>query len=111
MIRIYLILISLTIIGAFGGYSFKKASNSSEKIYLILTNKWLYIGGILYLLSAILNIYVLKFLPYTVVLPMTSITYIWTMLISYYLLNEKVSKRKICGVVFIFIGATLVGLD
>jgi hypothetical protein len=44
---------------------------------------------------AIINILVLKQLPYTIVFPLTSITYIWTLMISYFLLGEKI-KGKNC---------------
>ncbi|MFR2167688.1 MAG: hypothetical protein ACLS5W_07540 [Coprococcus sp.] len=47
----------------------------------------------MYLVSALLNIYVLRYLDYSVVLPLTSVTYIWTMVISYFILKEKISKK------------------
>ncbi len=62
-------------------------------------------------MGALLNIYVLKFLPYTVVLPMTSLTYIWTMIISFYLLKEKITFKKILGVMLILIGAFLISIS
>lgn len=62
-------------------------------------------------MGALLNIYVLKFLPYTVVLPMTSLTYIWTMIISFYLLKEKITFKKILGVTLILIGAFLISIS
>lgn len=62
-------------------------------------------------MGALLNIYVLKFLPYTVVLPMTSLTYIWTMIISFYLLKEKITFKKILGVILILIGAFLISIS
>jgi len=41
------------------------------------------------------------------VLPLTSITYIWTMLVSYLALKEKITKNKIIGVILICVGAVL----
>ena len=103
----YIILIIMTIIGSIASLFLKKAS-SSEKIKELLKNKNIYIGGILYLLSAILNIYILKYLDYSVVLPLTSITYIWTLIISYKMLKEKISLKKIMGVSLILIGAIII---
>lgn len=94
----------MTISGAFGSYFFKLASGAdfkTEKIKLVVH---LAIGGSLYFLGAVLNIIVLKFLPYTIVFPLTSITYIWTFVISYLLLKEKLTIKKIIGLAFIFIG-------
>ena len=74
------ILIVMTILGAFAGMFLKRAS-SNLNIKALLLNYNLYIGGLLYLISALLNIYVLRFLDYSVVLPLTSITYVWTCLL------------------------------
>ena len=104
-IKYYIILITFTIMGSVGGYFFKRAADSKSLKDLIF-NKFLYIGGSLYFLSALLNIYVLKYMDYTVVLPLTSITYIWTLFISKKLLNEKIGRLKIGGVVFIILGVT-----
>lgn len=105
----YIVLIIMTMIGATASLFLKKASNSNSIINL-LKNKNIYIGGFLYLLSAVLNIYVLKYLDYSVVLPLTSITYIWTLIISYKLLEEKISSKKIIGVCCILTGAVIIVL-
>lgn len=103
----YLALIIMTIIGAFAGYFLKRASLSKGLKELII-NKYLYLGGFLYFISALINIYVLRYMDYSVVLPLTSITYIWTMIISYFFLNEKISKKKIVGIFAIIIGAIFI---
>ena len=109
LLMYYLILIIMTLIGAIASLYLKKASNL-EGMFNIIKNINLYIGGILYLISAILNIYILKFLDYSIVLPLTSVTYIWTMILSYFKLNEKINKKKIIGVILIIIGAILVSI-
>lgn len=100
-------LIVMTVMGSIAAFCLKKASSSNNLIELI-RNKFLYCGGVLYFLSALVNIYLLRILPFSVVLPITSITYIWTMLISYFLLKEKMSFKKISGVVLIVLGVVLV---
>jgi len=65
------------------------------------------VGGLLYVLGAGLNILILKKLPYTVVLPLTSLTYVWTMIISYLVLNEKITRLKITGVTLILVGSII----
>ncbi|MDU6265995.1 MAG: EamA family transporter [Anaerocolumna aminovalerica] len=105
----YVILIIMTIVGSIASFYLKK-STSSKGIYKLLMNKYLYLGGLLYFISAIMNIFVLQYLEYSVVLPLTSITYIWTMLISYYKLNEILSTKKILGICAILIGAVFVVL-
>lgn len=44
------------------------------------------------------------------VLPLTSLTYMWTMFLSYLILDEKITKRKIAGVILILIGAVFVSI-
>lgn len=106
----YISIIIMTILGAFAGLFLKKSS-SARNIKEILLCLNLYIGGILYLISAFINIYVLKILDYSVVLPLTSITYIWTMIISHIYLKENINSKKIIGVILIFLGAIIVTLN
>ena len=74
-------------------FIFKKASGT-DGILAMIKNVNLYIGGFLYLASAILNIWLLRYLEYSVVLPLTSLTYIWTMVFSYMILKEKITKKE-----------------
>lgn len=99
----------MTMLGAAAGFYLKKASGSLE-IPSLLKNPSLYVGGTLYLISAVLNIYLLKVLPYSVVLPLTAVTYIWTMILSHFFLKERISKKKIAGVCLILAGAVLIAL-
>lgn len=105
MISNLLLFLSFTGLGSLGGYFFKKASSPQKGIIYLLFNKNLYFGGVFYCLGAILNIIALKRLPYTVVLPISSITYVWTMVFSYFLLRENITFRKVVGVILIIIGA------
>lgn len=106
---IYIILLIETLLGALGGFCLKK-STTKESLIKSFLSPFLYLGGVLYVFSAILNIIVLKHLPYSVVLPLTSITYVWSLFISYYFLNEKITKIKIYGIILIVIGAIFIGI-
>lgn len=103
------VLVIMTAMGAVASLYLKKASSSSDVVTLV-RDKNLYAGAFLYLGSAILNIWVLKYLDYSVVLPLTSLTYVWTMFLSSRFLEEKITSRKMLGVAFIFIGAILVSM-
>ena len=109
MIKYYLILLVMTIMGSVASFFLKKAS-SNKTIKDLILNKNIYIGGFLYLFAALLNVYILKYLNYSVVLPLTAITYIWTMLISYKFLKEKITFRKIIGVSMIIVGVIFVAI-
>ena len=105
----YVLILAMTLMGAIASIFLKRAS-SSENFIKMLMNMNLYMGGGLYVASALLNIVVLRYLNYSVVLPLTSVTYIWTMVLSYMVLKEKISKKKIIGVICIIIGAVCVAL-
>lgn len=99
----------MTCLGSLGAVCFKKTSIGGDAFNVkeLLKNKWLYLGGALYVAGAVFNIIVLRFLPYSVVLPFSSITYIWTIIFSYRFFHEKVGKYKILAICCILAGVTL----
>ena len=105
----FMILIFMTLCGAVASLFLKRASGT-EGILKMFLNINLYIGGGLYLISAVLNVYILRYLDYSVVLPLTSITYIWSMILSYMILKEKITVKKMLGVALILIGAVFVSM-
>ena len=109
MTLLYTCLLFMTLMGSVASLFLKRAS-SSQNIKAMLFNINLYVGGLLYLISAVLNIWLLRLMDYSVVLPLTSLTYIWTMILSYLILKERISRKKIIGVVLILIGAVLVSV-
>ena len=104
MILNYILILLMTLLGAISSLFLKKASGSNS-IYKIFFNINLWIGGFLYFISAIFNIIVLKELDYSVVLPITSLTYVWTFLLAYFIFKEKMSIEKLCGIILVVLGA------
>lgn len=104
---VYLILLIMTYLGAQASVFLKKASAQITLIDLLKSIN-LYIGGFLYLIAACMNIYVLRFIEYSKVLPLTSLTYIWTLLLSYLVFKEKISKAKLSGVFLIIAGSLMI---
>lgn len=109
MILFFVTLIIMTMLGSVASLFLKRASGS-DCLAALLKSVNLYIGGFLYLASAVLNVWILRYLDYSVVLPLTSLTYIWTMVLSYMILKEKITAKKIGGVVLILLGAICVSL-
>ena len=107
MVIYYIVLLVMTMFGSVASLFLKKASGLNSLIDM-LKNINLYIGGFLYVSSAILNIWLLKILDYSVTLPLTSLTYIWTMVLSYFILKEKITVKKIAGVCLILVGAIII---
>ena len=105
----YILLLVMTMLCALASLFLKKASGS-DGIIEMFKNSNLYLGGLLYLVAVILNVYILRFLDYSIVLPLTSIIYIWTMVLSNIVLKEKITKKKIAGVFLILTGAICVSI-
>lgn len=104
---IYFLVILMTLIGASGAFFFKK---NAEKANGILSLVWLpsfYLGGLLYGLGALLNVILLRYVDYTILYPMTAITYIWSLAISRICLGEKITKNKTVGIMLICFGVLL----
>lgn len=102
------LLVINTIISAFASYFLKKASGSS--LLELLKNRFLYIGGALYVYVSLMTVWLLQKLPYTVVIPGGALAFVWTMLISRHFLGEKISWQKLAGVAFIIVGVICVAL-
>lgn len=108
---VYLIFPIMTLSGAMGAYFFKKGAVKLNGLVSLFTNWNIYLGGTLYVIAALLNIVALKFLDYSIVVPLTSMTYIWSMLISNIMLKEKITKNKITGMIMIIIGLVLIAVE
>ncbi|ALS00450.1 multidrug transporter [Enterococcus silesiacus] len=104
------ILVITTFSGSAGALALKKGMNDLPRLSLklVLTNGWIYLGSFLYILSAITNIVLLKFLDYSIAFPMTSLTYVWTVIISYFIFKEKLSIRKVLAVILIIVGVFII---
>lgn len=110
----YSFIFLMTIMGAVASLFLKNASGSLKgdsamgTVLNLLKTPSLYIGGVLYLLASVLNIYVLRILDYSSVLPLSAFTYVWTMFLARIRLGEKLTKRKMLGVFLVVLGAALV---
>ena len=112
LVFLYVLIIAGTAVGALASYHFKRASTSisginMESVNALAHDKRFILGVVLYLIAAANNIFILRYMDYSIILPMASLTYIWTMVLAYKLLGETITKRKIFGVVAIIIGAVL----
>lgn len=105
----FFLILCMTFMGSVASVFFKRASGSAGFMKMLF-NVNLFIGGFLYVAGAALNIVVLRYLDYSVVLPLSSVTYIWTMVLSYLILQERITKKKILGVLCIVLGAVCVAV-
>ena len=110
----YSFIFMMTIMGSVASLFLKQASGSlkGENLWALLWNLLktpsLYAGGALYLAASVLNIYVLRVLDYSSVLPLSAFTYVWTMFLARIRFGEKLTRRKMAGVFLVVVGAVLV---
>lgn len=104
----------MTILGSVASLFLKQASGSlkGENIAAIALNMLktpsLYVGGVLYLVASVLNIYVLRVMDYSSVMPLSAFTYVWTMFLARLKFGEKLTGRKMAGIFLVIFGAVLV---
>lgn len=103
-------LLAMGFLASLGSYFLKKSTADGLSIQALLFAPWFYLGGMLYVLSALVNLYLLHVLPYSIVVPLGSLTYIWTLLLSRRLLGEPITRQKVAGVALIFLGVALVAI-
>lgn len=108
-----------TIIGAFGPIFLKKGTDklnrnvfSSLKGFLKATigNGNLVFGISFYSASFVIYILALRGGDLSVIYPLVSLSYVWVSILSIWILKEHMNSIKWSGVLFIILGAALVGL-
>jgi drug/metabolite transporter (DMT)-like permease len=106
----YLLILGMTVLSAFGGYFLKKASGTTKNFWKLLRNKDLWIGGTLYVVSTAFTIWLLQLVEYSVAVPLGSMTYVWSLILAKYLLNEKITKRRVVGLCLIVAGVFMISI-
>ena len=106
-----ILVISATLVGAFGPILLKKASaRKLSQISSLMTNYYLFGGVALYALGTLLFIPALKGGDLSVLYPFVSLSYIWVSILSVKFLGEKINKLKWLGVSLIIVGVSFIGL-
>ncbi len=105
------LVVSATLVGAFGPILLKKASAKRlSKLGSLLTNYHLFGGVALYALGTILFIPSLKGGDLSVLYPFVALTYIWVSLLSVRFLGETMNRMKWAGIALIITGVSFIGI-
>lgn len=105
------LVVSATLIGAFGPILLKKASAKElSSIKSLSTNYPLFWGVALYAMGTLLFIPALKGGDLSVLYPFVSLSYIWVSLLSVKFLGESMNKFKWMGIALIILGVAFIGL-
>lgn len=97
-----ILILMASLVTALGQY-FWKISNMHIFVYIL-------IGFIFYGIGAIGMILAFKFGSFSVLHPMMSMGYIFTILIGCYFLNEAINFNKVIALILIIIGVVMIGV-
>ena len=98
-------------IGSFGAVFLKLgAEHMRGSVFSLLTNYWLGVGVVLYLLSSVFYMMGVSQGQLTVLYPMVSLGYIWAILWARIFFKEPFTRAKIGGLAMIICGVALINL-
>jgi len=107
---IILVLFS-SFVGSFGAVGLKLgAERLGGGLAKLLTNYWLALGIVLYLISSVFYMMGISQGELTVLYPMVSLGYIWALLWARLLFKEQFTVAKVGGLALIVFGVALINL-
>lgn len=86
-------------------------SVSFKSIISALFSIKVFMGFFFYGISSVFWLFVLKKLPLSIAYPSLSLTYIFVVILSVFILKEPFNIQKIFGMFFIFIGVCLLNIN
>ena len=110
LLRSMLLVFFASVIGSFGAVFLKFGAMRLNKNIWSFVNSRLVLGVALYLGSSVVYALGLRGGPVSVLYPMVSLGYIWTLFWSKIFFNEPLTRYKFAGLGLILVGVLLVGL-
>lgn len=110
LVRSMLLVFTASVVGSFGAVFLKLGAAQLTKSILSFLNWRLALGVALFLGSSVFYALGIKGGQLSVLYPMVSLGYIWTLLWSRLFFKEALTKQKFLGLGLILVGVFLVGL-
>ncbi len=110
LVRSMLLVFVASVIGSFGAVCLKLGSAKVNRSMLSFVNRSLVLGVALYLGSSVFYALGIKGGQLSVLYPMVSLGYIWTILWARLFFKEALTRQKFAGLALILIGVFFVGL-
>jgi drug/metabolite transporter (DMT)-like permease len=106
-----LLVLGASFVGSFGAVSLKSgADRLPGQVWRILFSWRIALGVVLFLLSSVLFVAGLKNGSLTVLYPLVSLGYVWTLFWSRLFFHEPFNRSKLLGLALILIGVFFIGL-
>src|SRR5262245_19029788 len=104
------LVLTASFIGSFGAVFLKGGAQRLElSLKALLTNWHLAAGVTMYLLSSVFFLMGIRNGELTVLYPMVSLGYVWTLLWSKLFFGEALTRSKLLGLAFILLGVACLG--
>ena len=110
LLRSMMLVFAASVVGSFGAVFLKMGANRLDGSLLSFLNSRLIAGVALFLGSSVFYALGLRGGQLSVLYPMVSLGYIWTLLWSRLFFHEKFTRIKFAGLGLILLGVFLVGL-
>lgn len=106
-----LLVLGASFIGSFGAVALKHGADRLRPGVLQVFLSWrIGMGVVLFLLSSVLFVAGLKHGSLTVLYPMVSLGYVWTLFWSRLFFREPFNRSKLLGLALILVGVLCIGL-
>lgn len=110
LLRSMSLVLAASFVGSFGAVFLKVGSGRVKRSPLSFINWPLILGVALYLASSVLFLFGIKNGDLSVLYPMVSLGYIWTLIWSRIFFQEPFTRNKFIGLALILLGVFFVGL-
>ena len=110
LIRSMLLVFMASVVGSFGAVCLKLGSAKLTRSMMSFANRSLVLGVALYLGSSVFYALGIKGGQLSVLYPMVSLGYIWTILWARLFFKEPFTPQKFAGLALILLGVFFVGL-
>jgi drug/metabolite transporter (DMT)-like permease len=88
-------------------YDKNNGKNILQTVKFLIFDKYIILGFSLYVIGAVLWLYVLSKFELSKAYPFASLAYFFTLIIGFLLLGESITLIKLLALLFIFIGVAL----
>lgn len=88
----------------------KSAKRTYSQKIKEFVNPYVISGYILLMLTMVMNVFAFQYLPYKVGPIISTLSYVFVFLLSYFIFKEKITKQKFLGIILIICGVLLFNL-
>ena len=110
LVKSMALVFAASVVGSFGAVFLKLGAVRIDKSLLSFVNSRIVLGVVLFLGSSVFYTLGIKGGQLSVLYPMVSLGYIWTILWSRLFFNEAFTRQKFVGLALILLGVFFVGL-